>query len=106
MVLAPTGAAASGLLEYPTINRWWVQVQSEGLFYSLPFPLLSWGRPMVKAQGNLSVWGFNDSLTNVGCQRTGLDSNHACGEHSPSLCAGVQGCGDLIYKWLQSSKSK
>lgn len=105
VVLAPTGAAASGLLEYPTTNWQWAQVQSEDFFYFLPFHMLSWGRPMVKAQGNLPVWSFNDSLTTVVCQRTGLDSSHACGEHSTNLCTGVQGSGDLIFKWLQSSNS-
>lgn len=74
-------------------------------FYFLPFHMLSWGRPMVKAQGNLPVWSFNDSLTTVVCPRTGLDSSHACGEHSTNLCTGVQGSGDLIFKWLQSSNS-
>lgn len=92
-------AAASGLLEFPRTSWQWVQLQSEDIFYSLPFHLLSWGRPWWKLQENLTVWSFNESLSTVVCQRTGLDSNHACGEHSTNLCTGVQGWGDLVF-WM------
>lgn len=55
MTWTMTGAAASGPLEFPRTNWQRVQVQSEDNFYSLPFHLLSWGSPTVKASGNLKL---------------------------------------------------